>query len=106
MTISVQTHDFEFAKELAQSAPAGVSASIERRGAKSFGTEYYGLVIVTLEFVRKAANAVIPNLFAAWLCAKCKDRPCTIDYRGEVIPKDQEAIRRLVEEVIEIGKND
>lgn len=102
MPFDILTCDHQLAIELRDSAPCGVSATM---GVHVMTRAYEpSWVVVSLEFVR--AFALDLNLFATWLCTKCKDRDCRIKHEGEPIPPEEVVIKRIASEDLEIAKND
>jgi len=104
MPFDILTRDPQLAKELRDSAPSGVLATLNFYLPRD--REEPSWIVVTLQLVRDAAFAIDLNLFASWLCSKCKGNDCRIEHKGETIPPEEVVVRRLASEDLEVGESD
>jgi len=104
MKLEIRTQDEELADAFESSAPFGVSVTIRHRSHR--GAKVSDVFIVSLEFIKSAATPLFISLFAAWHGKIAKDKPCQITHRGRDVKPEEESIRRLIKEELEIGKND
>ena len=104
MPFAILTRNPQLAKEIRDTAPSGVLSTLGFYLNRD--DDEPGWIVVTLRLVRDAAFAIDTNLFAAWLCAKCKGHDCRIEHKGEMIPPEVVVIRRIASEDLKIDKND
>ena len=104
MQFLIHTTDFNLADDIKNSAPKGVSVVVHQRMTRSIDSP--DAVVIVLEFIRDAAKTIELSLIARWLYEKTKEKDCHIQHRSGKVVKEEAFIRRLIEDDLEIGKND
>ena len=106
MTFDIITQDYDLAAELEKSAPNGVSVTVHQKMTRS-AIPTPDTWIVILDFVKTQAWEVERELLIAWLLIHtAKHKDSQIRYRGREIEKHEAVIRRVIQNDLEIGKND
>jgi hypothetical protein len=105
MPIELKIYDDEFADEVLKSVPPGIT--VTRRRMFFRGGEFSDAALVTLAFIRDQSLEITRDLFVAWILSHAiQDDRCHISHRGRNVEKTETVIRRILDDELEIGKND
>jgi hypothetical protein len=104
MPITITIYDDELAAQIKKSAPACVSIAESRRKVRT--AEFDHLIIHTLTLIKETAWETEVALFGAWLFKISEDKRCHVTKGRENIPDTEVAVRRWVQEELDIGRND